>query len=116
MRNTYFSLPLLFLSYLLMPAVVYPQIDDLKWSRGPSGLYPVTKWDAKAGVKRIGFIDNTGKLVIDYDRLPISTRLVGEFHEGRAAIFLEKKEVPPGSPSFDIGFIDESARTSLCER
>ena len=108
MRHTYFSLLFLLLSYLLMPAVVYPQIDDLKWSRGPSGLYPVTKWDATAGVRRTGFIDNTGKLVIDYDRLPASTSLVGEFQEGRAVIFLERKPGPPGSPSYDIGFIDES--------
>jgi hypothetical protein len=107
MRNTYFSLSFLVLSFLLMPAVVYPQIDDLKWSRGPGGLYPVTKWDATAGVNRIGFIDNTGKLVIDYDRLPSSAWHVGEFHEGRAAIFLRKKNVPPGEPANDIGFIDE---------
>lgn len=116
MRNTYFSLSFLVLSYLLMPAVVYPQIDDLKWSRGPSGLYPVTKWDATAGVKRIGFINNTGKLVIDYDRLPSSARLVGEFHEGRAAIFLEKKAVPPGSPVYDVGFIDESGNMVIPPR
>ena len=107
MINTYFSLPLLVLSYLLLPAVVYAQIDDLKWRDRPSGLYPVTRWDAK-GVKKTGLIDNTGKLVIDYDRLPASTSLVGEFHEGRAAIFLERKPGPPGSPSYDIGFIDES--------
>ena len=107
---------LLILSHLLMPAAVYPQIDDLKWSRGPSGLYPVTKWDATAGVKRIGFIDNTGKLVIGYDRLPISTTLVGEFHEGRAAVFLERKAGPPGSPGFDIGFIDESGNMVIQPR
>ena len=116
MKNTYFSLTFLVLTYLLMPAVVYPQIDDLKWSRGPSGLYPVTKWDATAGVMRIGFIDNTGKLVIDYDRFPLSTWLVGEFHEGRAAIFLEKKAPPPGSPSSDIGFIDEAGKMVIPPR
>jgi hypothetical protein len=108
MKNIYFSLSVLVLTYLLLPAVAHSQIDDLKWSLGPSGLYPVTKWDAKAGVKRIGFIDNTGKLVIDFDRLPISTVWVAEFHEGRAAICLERKTQQPGEPRCDMGFIDET--------
>lgn len=114
MRN---NLPVLFLvlSHLWMPALVYPQIDDLKWSRGPSGLYQVTKWDATAGVKKIGFINNTGKLVIDYDRLPSSTRLVGEFHEGRAAIFLERKAEQVFS-GYDVGFIDESGNMVIPPR
>lgn len=114
MRNTYFSLSFLVLSYLL-PVVVYAQIDDLKWRRPPSGLYPVTKRDA-TGVKRTGFIDNTGKLVIDYDRLPASTSLVGEFQEGRAVIFLERKPGPPGSPLYDVGFIDESGNMVIPPR
>lgn len=116
MRNTYFSLSFLVLSYLCMPAVVYPQIDDLKWSRGPSGLYPVTKRDA-TGVMRIGFINSTGKLVIDFDRLPSSTFYVGEFHEGRAAIFLEKKPKPPPSAIlYDVGFIDETGNMVIAPR
>jgi len=99
----------------MSPAVVYPQPDDFKWSRGPNHLYPVSKWDALARVKRIGFIDNTGKLVIDYDRLPSSTAMIGEFHEGRAAIYFNR-EGPPGSPNFNVGFIDETGNVIIPPR
>jgi len=114
MRKTCFSLSFL-LTYLSMATVVYPQPDDLKWSRGPSRLYPVTKWDADSRTKRIGFIDNTGKLVIDYDRLPRSTLFVGEFHEGRAVIYLDAAR-PPGLPACDVGFIDETGNMVIAPR
>lgn len=107
MRKTCFSLSFLLLSYLLLPAVAYPQPGDFKWSRGQNHLYQVSKWDAAKQVKRIGFIDNTGKIVIDYDRLPNSTALVGEFHEGRAVIYLNP-EGPPRVTGYNMGFIDET--------
>ena len=115
MKKTCFTLSLLFFTCLLSPAVVCPQPGDFKWSRGPNRLYPVSKWDATARVKRIGFINNAGKLVIDYDKLPSSTALVGEFHEGRAAIYFNR-EAPPGSPTLDIGFIDESGNIVIPPR
>lgn len=115
MKKICFTLSLLIFTCLLSPAVVYPQPDDFRWSRGPNHLYPVSKWDATARVKRIGFINNAGKLVIDYDKLPSSTALVGEFHEGRAAIYFNR-EGPPGTPGFNIGFIDESGNMVIPPR
>lgn len=121
MTKTCFSRSILLLFYLALPAAVYPQPEDFKrpadfkWSRGPERLYQVSKWDPTTRVKRIGFIDNTGKLVIDYDRLPSSTRLVGEFHEGRAAIYLERMATP-GSPAYDVGFIDETGKIVIPPR
>jgi hypothetical protein len=115
MRKTFFSLSFLLLSYLLLPTVVYPQPADLKWNRGPKHLYQVTQWDAAKQVKRIGFINGTGKLVIDYDRLPPETALVGEFHEGRALIYLNRagEKVFTG---YNIGFIDESGNMVIPPR
>jgi len=115
MRKTFFSLSFLLLSYLLLPAVTYPQPGDFKWSRGPARLYQVSKWDAAKRVKRIEFINNTGKLVIDFDRLPSSTHIVGEFHEGRAVIYLNRE----GSSVFtgyDVGFIDETGNMLIPPR
>jgi hypothetical protein len=111
----YFVPSFLLLTYLLMSAVIYPQTDDFKWSRGPDRLYQVSKWDAGSRGKRIGFIDNTGKLVIGYDRLPAETALVGEFHEGRALIYLNRvgEKVFSG---YDTGFIDESGNMVIPPR
>jgi WG repeat protein len=115
MKKTCFTLLLLIFTGLLSPAVVYPQTDDLKWSRGPNRLYPVSKWDATPRVKRIGFIDKTGKLVIDYDRLPSSTAMVGEFHEGRAVIYLNRVGTPRFT-GYDVGFIDETGNMVIPPR
>ncbi|HSB26800.1 MAG TPA: WG repeat-containing protein [Pyrinomonadaceae bacterium] len=121
MSKTCFSILFLLLIDLSLPAVVYSQPEDskrppdFKWSRGPDRLYQVTKWDATGRVKRIGFIDNAGKLVIDYDRLPSSTRIVGEFHEGRAVIYLDR-DAPPGAPAYDVGFIDEAGNMVIPPR
>ena len=115
MKKTCFSLSLLLFTWALSLTVVYAQPDDLKWSRGPNHLYPVTKWDATARVKRIGFINNAGKLVIDYDKLPGSTARVGEFHEGRAAIYFNRQG-PPGSAAYDVGFIDETGNVVIPPR
>lgn len=115
MRKMYFRLSLLLLIYLLMSSVVCPQTEDFKWSRGPEHLYQVSKWDAAKRVKRIGFMNNTGKLVIDYDRLPTETALVGEFHERRALIYLNRagEKVFTG---YNIGFIDESGNMVIPPR
>lgn len=61
------------------------------------------------------FIDNTGKLVIDYDRLPSSTALVGEFHEGRAVIYLNRVGTPVFT-GYDVGFIDETGNMVIPPR
>jgi len=70
-------------------------------------LYQVSKLD-ESGVKRFGFIDNTGKLVINFDRLPQDTIAVGEFHEGRALIYLRpRSDVGPNvNMSYHVGYVD----------
>jgi hypothetical protein len=40
-------------------------------------------------------------------KLPSSTALVGEFHEGRAVIYLNRVGTP-GFIGYDVGFIDET--------
>lgn len=49
-------------------------------------LYKVVNND-----NRVGFIDNTGKLVIGFDRLPKETTYVRDFHDGLAVIYLNKE-------------------------
>jgi hypothetical protein len=115
MRKLSIGPSFLLLTHLLMSSAVCQQTDDFKWSRGPDRLYQVSKWDADSRVKRIGFINNAGKIVIDYDRLPSSTHLVGEFHEGRAVIYLNP-EGPPGVSGYYVGFIDESGNMVIPPR
>src|SRR5947209_17471275 len=72
---------------------VYPQQGDHQRRRQPPRLYQVSVWDEKSHRKKFGYIDKMGKLVIDFDRLPKTTFAVGEFHEGRAVIYLDKEGV-----------------------
>lgn len=51
-------------------------------------LYQVSARDPQTGQKQIGFIDKTGKLVIGYERLPKTIVAAGEFHEGRALVYV----------------------------
>jgi len=53
--------------------------------------------------------------VIDYDKLPSATALVGEFHEGRAVIYLNRVGAPRFT-GYDVGFIDETGNMVIPPR
>ena len=79
----------------------------------PRHLYRVSRRDKQSGEKRLGFIDGAGRLVIGFERLPETTIEVGDFHEGRARIYLKKKIVDDetnGAMNAAVGFIDETGR------
>jgi hypothetical protein len=71
-------------------------------------LHKVTNNDNK-----VGFIDNTGKLVIGFDRLPAQAE-VGTFSEGFAPICFADK--PPSIYSMHCGYIDETGRIVIPPR
>ncbi|HKO60115.1 MAG TPA: WG repeat-containing protein, partial [Pyrinomonadaceae bacterium] len=71
-------------------------------------LYKITRKD-----NRVGFIDKTGKIVIDFDRLPVEA-WVGNFSEGFAPICFADK--PPSIYSSHCGFIDESGKIAIPPR
>lgn len=75
-------------------------------------LYRVSESDQKTGERRFGFIDQTGRLVIGFDRLPKETVEVGNFQEGRALIQLRKKGVLESA----AGYIDETGRVVIAPR
>lgn len=81
-------------------------------------LYQVNTRDEKTGVKRTGFIDKTGRLVIGFDRLPKTTVAVGEFHEGRAVIYLRKEEGGESADYVDYtaGYIDDTGNVFVAPR
>lgn len=91
---------------------------DQKPRRPPSYLYQVSNKDEKSGEARIGFIDNTGKLVIPFDRLPKTTVGVGEFHEGRAVIYLREEtgDKLNGNSNYRAGYIDETGKVVIAPR
>lgn len=86
--------------------------------RAPGRLYMVKSRDQKSGRQRTGFIDGTGRLVIGFDRLPEATKWVGEFSEGRASIFVEKRDAaqPAALPKYLGGYIDETGRVVVAPR
>jgi hypothetical protein len=96
----------------------YPQPGKRKPTSLPSHLYQVSSRDAKTGEKRIGFVDKTGKLVIGFDRLPKTTVAVGEFHEGRAVIYLrnEKGDGAASYMSYTAGYIDHTGKVVVAPR
>lgn len=71
-------------------------------------LYKITRKD-----NRVGFIDKTGKIVIDFDRLPADA-WVGNFSEGFAPICFADK--PPSIYSYHCGYIDETGRIVIPHR
>jgi len=73
-------------------------------------LYQIDGRDPHTGKKRIGFIDQTGKIAIGFERLPKTTLAVGEFHEGRALIYFRKmrRDGSQEYPDSVAGYIDES--------
>jgi WG containing repeat len=92
--------------------VAYPQPARRKRQPVSRHLYQVSRREKITGEKKIGFIDNTGKLVIGFERLPKTTIAVGDFHEGRARIYLRKivDEETHGNMNATVGFIDEMGR------
>lgn len=81
-------------------------------------LYRVSEDDKESGRRRFGFIDRTGKLIIDFDRLPKKTIEVGDFHEGRAVIYVGKTEQDTGrrSMNYYVGYIDTFGRIVIAPR
>jgi WG containing repeat len=84
--------------------------------RQPSYFYPVTTRDKTTTEKKIGFINNTGKLVIGFDRSPKRIEGAFEFHEGRAAIYVTKEKVDPYSKYYAMGYIDETGEVVIAPR
>jgi hypothetical protein len=102
----------------LFAASAYPQSRKSKFKPQPSHLYPVSTTDKQTGEKRFGFIDNTGKLVIDFDRLPMATTYVGDFHEGRAVIHIRNESWVGvrGRLDYTLGYIDETGKVVVAPR
>lgn len=73
-------------------------------------LYQVSARDPQTGEERIGFIDNTGKIVIGYDRLPKTILRAGDFREGRALVYARtmKRYESTEYPSSIAGYIDQT--------
>lgn len=78
-------------------------------------LYPVYRY-GDIYQRKSGFIDNTGKLVIDLDRLPETTSDVREFHEGRAVIYLTQKAADGKTFAYVVGYLDESGQIIIAPR
>ncbi|MBC8030286.1 MAG: WG repeat-containing protein [Pyrinomonadaceae bacterium] len=76
-------------------------------------LYKVVNND-----NRVGFIDNTGKLVIGFDRLPKETVAVRDFHDGRAVIYLNKEtpDESKGNMNYTVGYIDTTGKIIIPAR
>lgn len=66
---------------------------------------------------RIGFIDETGRLVIGFDRLPQTTAVVGDFHDGRAVVYLKKEKGDATSDTANrVGYINETGKLIIPAR
>jgi hypothetical protein len=93
----------------------YSQPDRLKRELEPRYLYQVTIRDKQSGEKKFGFIDQAGRLVIGFDRLPKTTIAVGDFHDGRARIYLKEslEDETKGNMNASVGFIDETGKVII---
>lgn len=98
------------------PRSELPLPGDQRQRRQPSYLYPVSTRDKTTGEKRVGFINQTGKLVIGFDRLPKRIEGAFEFQDGRAAIYVTKEKVDPRSLSYTMGYIDETGKVVIAPR
>lgn len=107
---------LILLNLVAAAGATHPQRGAGKVRRPPTYLYQVTKRDK--GRMRFGFIDRTGKLVIGFDQLPETTVAVGEFHQGRAVIYLgkTKEDVYKGNMNYTVGYIDEWGKIIIAPR
>ncbi len=92
---------------------VYSQTDRRKPQ--PRYLYRVSLRDQQSGEKKLGFIDKAGRLVIGFERLPKTTFAVGDFHDGRARIYLRKiiDDETKGNMNATVGFIDETGKVII---
>ncbi|MGA9996394.1 MAG: WG repeat-containing protein [Pyrinomonadaceae bacterium] len=108
---------LLLISLSSFALAAYEQTGEQRHGRQPSHLYQVSMRDAKSGAEGIGFIDKTGKLVIGLDQLPKGTKAVGEFHEGRAVIYLPKEAGDEEiNADHKAGYIDETGKVVIAPR
>lgn len=90
---------------------VYSRPDRRKREAEPRHLYQVTSRDKLSGEKKSGFIDATGKLVIGFERLPKGTVAVGDFHDGRARIYVRTSaDETKGNINAAVGFIDQTGK------
>jgi hypothetical protein len=96
--------------------VVYPQPSRRKHEPQPRYLYLVRIKDEQSGEKRFGFIDKTGALVIGFDRLPRTTIVVGDFHDGRAVIYFNKEDGNPYLNASRVGYVDETGKMVIPTR
>lgn len=116
MRKTRIDRALLLLTCLSVLALTADaQTAVQRRRRQPSGLYRVVIRDEKSSERRMGFIDKTGRLVINFDRLPRNTFAVGEFNEGRAVLYLKEGEVA-GNPRVKAGYIDAAGNVVITPR
>jgi len=110
---------LLLLGWLpaMMPTVC-TEPCNARPTRNSSRLYQVSSRDKRSGRKTFGFIDDTGKLVIGFDRLPEETIAVGEFHEGLAVIYVKKKDSDErsGYRNQVAGYIDRTGAVVIATR
>jgi hypothetical protein len=119
MRKVCVQKSLLLLACLAALASVNAGRANGRWGRREmTRLYSVSVRDAKTGVRKTGFMDKAGKLVIPADRLPARTVVVGEFHEGRAVIYVKKEGVaqPAWPTDYRAGYIDETGRVVVAPR
>lgn len=95
--------------------VVNPQRVTKKREPQQRYLYQANTKEKQSGERRPGFIDNTGTLVIGFERLPKNTIAVGDFHEGRARIYLDQNDDRRESRSQNdvTGYIDESGKVII---
>lgn len=106
------------LTCLTLMTPVSQRADERMRDGGPNRLYKVTVRDEKSGGERTGFIDNAGRLVIGFDRLPRRTKAVGEFQESRAVIYVAKEGVtePARFDDYLAGYIDETGKVVVAPR
>lgn len=109
-RRVHLGVFALFCLGVLAPRA-YSQPGDGGVRCGRPTLFQVSRWDEKSGRKQSGFIDESGKLVIGFDRLPETTVGLGGFCEGRAMLVVAGgRNAPGGGSDKKVGFIDESGR------
>ena len=92
----------------LLVALSSAHLNSELFAQPSRHLYKITNKDNK-----VGFIDRTGKIVIDFDDLPAEA-WVGNFSEGFAPICFSDKQ--PSPYSNHCGFIDETGKIVIPPR
>lgn len=104
-----YRLAAVFVCLTLLAHAGSPRPGQQSSGRLTGQLYRVHDRDGKAG-----FIDQTGKLVIGFDRLPPATIFVRDFREGLAVIHLKEAGAESaGGTGHKVGYIDETGRMSI---